>query len=126
MSVEASGVFFMRLTPGGAGVIRPRYTASPVPGCRLPTPRPSSSSASRFYEAGEGIFAAIMLLFCGDYFLKTFADVTILGLNVTFIGIFMFAYKFVQVGGVLLLCILPARSRSSGASVSESDARSIS
>ncbi len=59
------------------------------------------------YEAGEGIFAAIMLLFCGDYFLTTFADVKILGLDVVWIGVFMFGFKFVQVGGVLLLCLLP-------------------
>lgn len=107
MSVEASGVFFMRLTPGGAGVIPSQIYRLTRAG--LPLADASALQFVRFtlYEAGEGVFAAIMLLFCGDYFLKTFADVTILGLNVTFIGIFMFAYKFVQVGGVLLLCILP-------------------
>ncbi len=107
MSVEASGVFFMRLTPGGAGVIPSQIYRLTRAG--LPLADASALQFVRFtlYEAGEGIFAAIMLLFCGDYFLKTFADVTILGLNVTLIGIFMFAFKFVQVGGVLLLCLLP-------------------
>lgn len=107
MSVEASGVFFMRLTPGGAGVIPSQIYRLTRAGLSL-----TDASALQFvrftlYEAGEGIFAALMLLICGGYFLETFADVTILGLDVTFIGIFMFAYKFVQVGGVLLLCLLP-------------------
>lgn len=107
MSVEASGVFFMRLTPGGAGVIPSQIYRLTRAGLSL-----TDASALQFvrftlYEAGEGIFAGLMLLFCGSYFLETFADVKILGLNVTLIGIFMFAYKFVQVGGVLLLCLLP-------------------
>ena len=107
MSVEASGVFFMRLTPGGAGVIPSQIYRLTRAG--LPLADASALQFVRFtlYEAGEGIFAAIMLLFCGGYFLDTFADVTILGLNVTFIGIFMFGFKFIQVGGVLLLCLLP-------------------
>ena len=73
MSVEASGVFFMRLTPGGAGVI--------------------PSHLYRLTRAGLS--------------LTTFADVKILGLDVVWIGVFMFGFKFVQVGGVLLLCLLP-------------------
>ncbi|MCF6413826.1 flippase-like domain-containing protein [Collinsella tanakaei] len=107
MSVEASGVFFMRLTPGGAGVIPSQIYRLTRAGLSL-----TDASALQFvrftlYEAGEGIFAALMLLLCSGYFLETFSDVKILGLDVTFIGIFMFAYKFVQVGGVLLLCLLP-------------------
>ena len=107
MSVEASGVFFMRMTPGGAGVIPSQIYRLTRAGLSL-----TDASALQFirftlYEAGEGIFAALMLLLCSGYFLETFADVRILGLDVIFIGIFMFAYKFVQVGGVLLLCALP-------------------
>ncbi len=107
MSVEASGVFFMRLTPGGAGVIPSQIYRLTRAG--LPLADASALQFVRFtlYEAGEGIFAGIMLLLCGGYFLNTFADVTILGLDVTWIGLFMFGYKFVQVGGVLLLCLLP-------------------
>lgn len=107
MSVEASGVFFMRLTPGGAGVIPSQIYRLTRAG--LPLADATALQFVRFtlYEAGEGIFAAIMLLLCGNYFLTTFADVKILGLDVTLIGIFMFAFKFVQVGGVLLLCLLP-------------------
>lgn len=107
MSVEASGVFFMRLTPGGAGVIPAQIYRLTRAGLSV-----SDAGALQFvrfalYEAGEGVFAGIMLLLCGTYFLNTFADTTILGLNVTWIGIFMFGFKFVQVSGVVLLCLLP-------------------
>ncbi len=107
MSVEASGVFFMRLTPGGAGVIPSQIYRLTRAGLSLPDASALQFVRFTLYEAGEGIFAAIMLLFCGDYFLTTFADVKILGLDVVWIGIFMFGFKFVQVGGVLLLCLLP-------------------
>lgn len=115
MSVEASGVFFMRLTPGGAGVIPSQIYRLTRAG--LPLADASALQFVRFtlYEAGEGIFAAIMLLFCGDYFLTTFSDVKILGLDVTLIGIFMFAFKFVQVGGIFLLCLLPGPIQKLGA-----------
>lgn len=115
MSVEASGVFFMRLTPGGAGVIPSQIYRLTRAG--LPLADASALQFVRFtlYEAGEGIFAAIMLLLCGDYFLKTFVDVKILGLDVTLIGIFMFGFKFVQVGGVFLLCLLPGPIQKLGA-----------
>lgn len=107
MSVEASGVFFMRLTPGGAGVIPSQIYRLTRAG--LPLADASALQFVRFtlYEAGEGIFAAIMLLLCGKYFLTTFADVKIIGLDITLIGIFMFGFKFIQVGGVFLLCLLP-------------------
>ena len=107
MSVEASGVFFMRLTPGGAGVIPSQIYRLTRAGLSLPDASALQFVRFTLYEAGEGIFAAIMLLFCGDYYLTTFADVKILGLDVVWIGVFMFGFKFVQVGGVLLLCLLP-------------------
>ena len=100
MSVEASGVFFMRLTPNGAA-------APPAQIYRLTRAGLSVGSASalnftRFvlYEAGEGVFAAIMLLFCGNYFYEQFGDVTL-------IGVFLFGFKVVQVGAVLFLCLFP-------------------
>lgn len=100
MSVEASGVFFMRLTPGGAG-------APPAQIFRLTRAGLSVGSASalqftRFviYEAGEGVFAAIMLLFCGGYFYQTFGDVTV-------IGFILFGVKIAQLAGILALCLLP-------------------
>ena len=107
MSVEASGVFFMRLTPGGAGVIPSQIYRLTRAGLSFADATALQSVRFTLYEAGEGIFAAIMLAFCGGYFLKTFADVRILGLDVTWIGIFIFAVKFVQVSGAILICLLP-------------------
>ncbi len=115
MSVEASGVFFMRLTPGGAGVIPSQIYRLTRAGLSLPDASALQFVRFTLYEAGEGIFAAIMLLLCGDYFLKTFADVKIIGLDVVWIGIFMFGFKFIQVGGVLLLCLLPGPIQRLGA-----------
>ena len=100
MSVEASGVFFMRLTPNSAG-------APPAQIFRLTRAGMSAGAASALnftrtiiYETGEGVFAAIMLLFCGGYFYETFGDVTL-------IGLFLFGFKVVQVGGFIALCLLP-------------------
>lgn len=107
MSVEASGVFFMRLTPGGAGVIPSQIYRLTRAGLSPAEATALQSMRFTLYEAGEGIFAAIMLVLCGGYFLETFADVRILGLDVTLIGIFMFAVKFVQVSVAILICLLP-------------------
>lgn len=100
MSVEASGVFFMRLTPSGVA-------APPAQIYRLTRAglSPGAAGALQFtrfviYEAGEGVFAAIMLLFCGGYFYETFGDVTL-------IGLFLFGFKVVQVAIFLALCLLP-------------------
>lgn len=100
MSVEASGVFFMRMTPSGVG-------AQPAQIFRLTRAGLSVGEAgalnfTRFvlYEAGEGVFAAIMLLFCGGYFYETFGDVTL-------IGIFLFGFKVVQLAAIMAMCLLP-------------------
>ena len=100
MSVEASGVFFMRLTPNSAG-------APPAQIFRLTRAGMSAGAASALnftrtiiYETGEGVFAAIMLIFCGSYFYETFGDVTL-------IGLLLFGFKVVQVAGFIALCLLP-------------------
>ena len=100
MSVEASGVFFMRLTPNGAAA--PPAQIYRLTRAGLSVGAASALNFTRFvlYEAGEGIFAAIMLLFCGNYFYEQFGDVTL-------IGIFLFGFKVVQVGAVLFLCLFP-------------------
>ena len=100
MSVEASGVFFMRLTPSGAGA--PPAQIYRLTRAGMTVGQASALNFTRFvlYEAGEGVFAAIMLLFCGSYFYEQFGDVTL-------IGIFLFGFKVVQVGLVLALCLFP-------------------
>lgn len=100
MSVEASGVFFMRLTPGGAGA--PPAQIFRLTRAGLSVGAASALNFTRFviYEAGEGVFAAIMLVFCGGYFYETFGDVT-------FIGLILFGTKVIQLVGILALCLLP-------------------
>ncbi len=100
MSVEASGIFFMNLTPNGAG-------AAPAQIYRLTRAGLSVGGAgalqfTRFviYEAAEGIFAALMLIFRAQYFYDTFGDVTL-------IGIILFGCKIVMVGAILVLCLCP-------------------
>ena len=100
MSVEASGVFFMRLTPNGAAA--PPAQIYRLTRAGLSVGQASALNFTRFVldQAGEGVFAAIMLLFCGNYFYEQFGDVTI-------IGLFLFGYKVVQAGAVLFLCLFP-------------------
>lgn len=100
MSVEASGVFFMRLTPNGTAA--PPAQIYRLTRAGLSVGQASALNFTRFvlYEAGEGVFAAIMLLFCGGYFYEQFGDVTL-------IGVFLFGFKVVQVGAVLFLCLFP-------------------
>lgn len=100
MSVEASGIFFMNLTPNGAG-------AAPAQIYRLTRAGLSVGGAgalqfTRFviYEAGEAIFAALMLIFRAQYFYDTFGDVTL-------IGIVLFGCKIIMVGGILIICLCP-------------------
>ncbi len=100
MSVEASGIFFMNLTPNGAG-------AAPAQIYRLTRAGLSVGGAgalqfTRFviYEAAEGIFAALMLIFRAQYFYDTFGDVTL-------IGIILFGCKIVMVGAILIICLCP-------------------
>ncbi len=107
MSVEASGIFFSNLTPNGAG-------GAPAQIYRLTRAGLSAGGAgavqyTRFimYEAGEGIFAALMLLFRWEWLTTTYG-------NVTFIDIILFGFKVVEVGGLLLVCLRPGFVRRAG------------
>ena len=100
MSVEATGIFFNNLTPNGAG-------AAPAQLIRLMRSGLSVGAAgalqyTRFiiYEASEGIFAAIMLIFRLNYFIETYG-------NVYLIGVFLFGFKVVEVGFWLIVSLKP-------------------
>ncbi len=100
MSVEASGIFFSNLTPLGAG-------GAPAQVFRLVRSGLSVGEAgavqyTRFliYEAAEGLFAALMLVFRLQYFYDTYGDVTV-------IGLLLFGFKVLEVGGLLLVCLFP-------------------
>lgn len=101
MSVEASGIFFSNLTPNGAG-------GAPAQIYRLMRAGMTIGSAgavqyTRFiiYEAGEGIFAALMLLFRGQWFMDTYADAAWL------VALLLFGFKIVEVGALLFVCFFP-------------------
>ena len=100
MSVEASGIFFMNLTPNGAG-------AAPAQIYRLMRSGLSVGGAgslqyTRFiaYESGEGIFAALMLIFRGQYFVDTFDNVFVL-------GAILFGFKILECAALLVICLWP-------------------
>lgn len=100
MSVEATGIFFSNLTPNGTG-------GAPAQILRLMRAGLSAGAAgavqyTRFiiYEAAEGIFAALMLIPRMGYFVDTYGDVFL-------IGTLLFGFKIVEVGGLLLVCLLP-------------------
>ncbi len=101
MSVEASGIFFSNLTPNGAG-------GAPAQIYRLMRAGLSVGSAgavqyTRFiiYEAGEGIFAALMLIFRGQWFMDTYADAAWL------VALLLFGFKVIEVGALLFVCFFP-------------------
>lgn len=100
MSVEGTGIFFSNLTPNGTG-------GAPAQIVRLTRSGLSVGAAgalqyTRFivYEAGEGVFAALMLIPRLGYFLDTYG-------NVFLIGALLFGAKVVEVSGLLLVCLLP-------------------
>lgn len=100
MSVEGTGIFFSNLTPNGTG-------GAPAQILRLTRSGLSVGAAgalqyTRFiiYEAGEGIFAALMLIPRMGYFLDTYG-------NVVLVGALLFGAKIVEVTGLLLVCLLP-------------------
>ncbi len=100
MSVEATGIFFSNLTPNGTG-------GAPAQIVRLTRSGLSAGAAgalqyTRFivYEAGEGVFAALMLIPRMGYFLDTYG-------NVFLVGALLFGAKVVEVASLLLVCLLP-------------------
>lgn len=100
MSVEGTGIFFSNLTPNGTG-------GAPAQILRLTRSGLSVGAAgalqyTRFiiYEAGEGVFAALMLIPRLGYFLDTYG-------NVFLVGALLFGAKVVEVTSLLLVCLLP-------------------
>ena len=107
MSVEATGIFFSNLTPNGTG-------GAPAQILRLTRSGLSVGSAgalqyTRFiiYEAGEGVFAALMLIPRMGYFLDTYG-------NVFLVGALLFGAKVVEVVSLLLVCLLPRQVNAVG------------
>lgn len=100
MSVEAAGIFFSFLTPGGTG-------AAPAQIYRFTRAGMSIGAASalqytRFiiYEFSEGLFAAIMLIFRYQYFFDTIG-------NFAIVGLVLFGCKVIEVVALLVVCLSP-------------------
>lgn len=100
MSVEAAGIFFSFLTPGGTG-------AAPAQIYRFTRTGMSIGAASalqytRFiiYEFSEGLFAAIMLIFRYQYFFATIG-------NFAIVGLVLFGCKVIEVAALLVVCLSP-------------------
>lgn len=107
MSVEGTGIFFSSLTPGGTG-------GAPAQILRLTRSGLSVGAAgalqyTRFiiYEAGEGIFAALMLIPRLGYFLNTYGDVFL-------VGAILFGAKIIEVTALLMVCLLPKQVNALG------------
>lgn len=100
MSVEASGIFFYNLTPNGAG--GPPSQIFRLTRAGLSIAQAGALEYTRFimYEAGEGIFAALMMIFRGHYFFETYGDVF-------YVGAALFLFKILQVFGLLAVCLWP-------------------
>ena len=100
MSAEAAGIFFSYLSPGGAGSAPARIYRLTRAGLSV-----GAASALQFtryiiYEAAEGIFAAIMLIFRYQYFVE------IVG-NFAVIGLVLFGAKIIAVAGLIAFCVFP-------------------
>ena len=100
MSAEAAGIFFSYLSPGGAGSAPARIYRLTRAGLSV-----GAASALQFtryiiYEAAEGIFAAIMLIFRYQYFVETVG-------NFAVIGLVLFGAKIIAVAGLIAFCVFP-------------------
>lgn len=100
MSVEAAGIFFSFLTPGGSG-------AAPAQILRFTRTGMSVGAASAFqytrfiiYEFSEGLFAAIMLIFRYQYFFDTIG-------NFAIVGLILFGCKVIEVTALLIVAFSP-------------------
>lgn len=100
MSVEAAGIFFMNLTPNGMGAAPAQIYRLTRSGLSVGGAGALHSTRFIMYEAGEGIFAAIMLIFRLDYFLNSFGDFII-------IGILLFAFKILECVVLFAICAYP-------------------
>ncbi len=100
MSVEAAGIFFMNLTPNGMGAAPAQIYRLTRSGLSVGGAGALHSTRFIMYEAGEGIFAAIMLVFRLDYFLDSFGDFII-------VGILLFAFKILECVVLFAICAYP-------------------
>ena len=100
MSAEAAGIFFSYLSPGGAGSAPARIFRLTRAGLSVGAASALQCTRYIIYEAAEGIFAAIMLIFRYSYFIETVG-------NFAVIGLVLFGAKILGVTGLVLFCVFP-------------------
>jgi uncharacterized protein (TIRG00374 family) len=100
MSAEAAGIFFSYLSPGGAGSAPARIYRLTRAGLTVGAASALQCTRYIIYEAAEGIFAAIMLIFRYQYFVSTVG-------NFAVIGLVLFGAKIIAVTGLILFCVFP-------------------
>ena len=101
MSVEATGIFLLLTSlPMALAALRRRYFVFRVQACPWVVRVRCNIRALSFMKAGEGIFAALMLIFRGGYFVETYG-------NVFLIGAALFGFKIVEVIALLAICLAP-------------------
>ena len=107
MSIEAAGIFFSFLTPGGTGAAPAQIYRFTRAG--LSVGAASALQYTRFiiYEFAEGLFAAIMLIFRYNYFVEQIG-------NFAVIGLILFGVKVIELVGLLIICLSPGFVRRIG------------
>ena len=107
MSIEAAGIFFSFLTPGGTGAAPAQIYRFTRAG--LSVGAASALQYTRFfiYEFAEGLFAAIMLIFRYSYFVETIG-------NFAIIGLILFGAKVLELIALLVICLSPGFVRRVG------------
>ena len=100
MSIEAAGIFFSFLTPGGTGAAPAQIYRFTRAG--LSVGAASALQYTRFfiYEFAEGLFAAIMLIFRYGYFVDAIG-------NFAIIGLILFGAKVLELIALLVICLSP-------------------
>ena len=100
MSIEAAGIFFSFLTPGGTGAAPAQIYRFTRAG--LSVGAASALQYTRFiiYEFAEGLFAAIMLIFRYNYFVEVIG-------NFAIIGLILFGAKVLELIALLIICLSP-------------------
>lgn len=107
MSIEAAGIFFSFLTPGGTGAAPAQIYRFTRAG--LSVGAASALQYTRFiiYEFAEGLFAAIMLIFRYNYFVEAIG-------NFAIIGLILFGAKVLELVALLIVCLSPGFVRRLG------------
>ena len=107
MSIEAAGIFFSFLTPGGTGAAPAQIYRFTRAG--LSVGAASALQYTRFiiYEFAEGLFAAIMLIFRYNYFVEVIG-------NFAIIGLILFGAKVLELVALLVICLSPGLVRRVG------------